>query len=67
MDENYRREFGSAIRAAEGIPDEDGTLPLVRDARTGRWGVAIPPQSGNGVILIVAFALVGTLIWLATP
>lgn len=65
MDENWRREFGSAIRAAEGIPDEDGTLPTVRDPRTGEWRVAHPPRSGNGAILVGLFAAVTALIWFA--
>lgn len=31
MDESWRRQFGLAIRAAEGIPGENGTLTALRD------------------------------------
>ncbi len=65
MDENWRRQFGLAIRAADGIPDEDATLPAVRDPRTGQWDVACPPRSGNRTILMIAFATVAALVWFA--
>ncbi|SFF42366.1 hypothetical protein SAMN05216566_11285 [Aureimonas phyllosphaerae] len=65
MDRDWDRRFGSAIRAADGTPDEDGTMPATKDPHTGRWDFARPHRAGNGAILMVGLAVVTALVWLA--